>query len=330
MRFMYLTDTHCRGSSPANRKDDFVNSMYLKLDEVASLAREWEVTAILHGGDLWDSPNPSFAVAHSFLSRLKAAEVPIYIIAGNHDLQRQELDTLPYTMLGIQGAFGKVRIIKAHERIYFEDQNLRVQLTGQSYHSEIDRRDPRLDYCIRKQDCDYAINLVHGTLMTEDRFPGSTHTHVSQVHETEADLTLVGHMHFGFPDYEYQGKHFLNIGALSRLINHTVEIQRPVQVLLVDLSRGRSELIKIPLKSALPGNQVLDLDKAEHTAILIESLAKNVYYAQKAGEFGTSCIRDIVDILGIQEGFSKEMRFEALRRVHAEIELTKTNHKGKF
>jgi DNA repair exonuclease SbcCD nuclease subunit len=327
MRFLYLTDTHCRGTSPVNRKDDFVQSLYLKMEEVAALARELEVKAILHGGDLWDFPNPSLAEANSFVSRLRAAGVPIYIIAGNHDLRRQDLDTLSDTMLGIQGALGKVRIVNGKSRVYFGDKNVRVQITGQSYHSEIDRRDPRLDYCIRKQDCDYAINLVHGMLMTEERFPGSAHTHVSQVHDTEADLTLVGHMHFGFADYEYQGKRFLNIGALSRLINHLAEIHRPIQVLLVDLSNGQAEFKKIHLKSALPGCQVLDKDKAKHNDIEIDRLARSVFSAQKAGEFGVSGLQDLVDIIGVQEGFGKEIRIEALRRLHSEIELAQTKPK---
>lgn len=320
MRFLYLTDTHCRGSSPVNRKDDFVAAMNRKLNEVADLARELSVTALLHGGDLWDSPNPSYAVADALLSRLKAAGVPLYAIAGNHDLQGQDLNTLPYTMLGIQSTCGRVRVIREQEKIYFNGQNLRVQLTGQSYHAGIDRRDPRLDYCILKQDCDYAINLVHGTLLTEERFPGSTHTHVSQIQDTEADLTLVGHRHFGFPDYEYQGKRFMNVGALSRLINHPIEIGRPIQVLLVDLSGTEAKLSKIPLKSAWPGEQVLDPGKADYTAILIERLAKSAYYAQNTGEFGACTIQDIVDIIGIKEGFSKEIRLEALRLLHVEIE----------
>ncbi len=320
MRFLYLTDTHCRGSSPTNRKDDFAAAMYRKLDEVAYLARELRVTALLHGGDLWDFPNPTYAEANSVLSRFKATGVPLYAIAGNHDLQGQDLNTLPYTMLGIQSAYGRVRIFRERERVYFADQNLRVQITGQSYHTGIDRRDPRLDYCIEKQDCDFAINLVHGTLCTDERFPGSTHTHVSQIQETEADLTLVGHMHFGFPDYEYQGRRFMNIGALSRLINHPIEIRRPIQVLLVDLSGVEAKISKIPLKSARPGDQVLDPEKAKNTAIQIERLAKNAYYAQNTEEFGASSIQDIVDILGVQEGFSKEIRLEALRRLHIEIE----------
>ena len=80
-------------------------------------------------------------------------------------------------------------------------------------------------------------------------------------------------MHFGFPDYEYQGKRFMNIGALSRLINHPIEIKRPIQVLLIDLSGVEAKISKIPLKSAWPGDQVLDPKKAENHR-LIERLAR--------------------------------------------------------
>ncbi|MGI6647835.1 MAG: metallophosphoesterase [Bacillota bacterium] len=319
MRFLYFTDSHCRGTSPTNRKDNYVSSLMLKLKEVAFLAQEWEVTAILHGGDLWDLPNPSLSVADSYLSQLEAAGVPIYVIAGNHDLHRQDLSSIPYTMLGLQAAQGRLRIINSRDRLYFQNSNVRVQITGQPYHLEIDRRDPGLDYCVTKQDCDYAIHLVHGNLMAGCDFPGSIHTHFSQVYKTEADLTLVGHMHFGFPDYFYEGKWFINIGALARLTNHLEEFKRTLQVLLIDLSLGHTELRKLPLKSVLPANRVLDRNKAEYTARQVQCLIESVLEARNEEEFINSELKEVVDFIGIQEGMSREIRQEALRSVHAKL-----------
>lgn len=317
MRFLYLTDTHCRQIAPFNRKDDYATALKFKLEEVASLALKLGVTAIFHGGDLWDTPDLSIQEADFFISCLKKTGIPIYIIAGNHDLYNKKLDTLPHTLLGVQDKLGVLKVIKTGERLYFDDGNVRVQLTGQSYHSQIDLRDPRLDYCVRKKNCDYAIHMVHGMLMAEEKFPGAVHTHLSEVHDTEADLTLAGHMHFGFPDYEYQGKYFINIGAIARLINHVAEINRPVQVLLIDLSRGKSELHKIRLKSALPGNQVLDSQKAEETASQVKWLADYICSAQKRREFQTRDLKQIVEIIGNKEGITKEIRMEALRYAHA-------------
>jgi len=50
------------------------------------------------------------------------------------------------------------------------------------------------------------------------------------------------------------------------------------------------------------------------------------YYAQNTNEFGACSIQDIVDILGVQEGFSKEIRLEALRRLHIEIEYFRSKY----
>ncbi|NLK52709.1 MAG: serine/threonine protein phosphatase [Syntrophomonadaceae bacterium] len=334
MRFIYLTDTHCRGTPPVNRKDDYVTALRAKLNEVALLAREWEVTALLHGGDLWDLPNPSIKVVNYFISSLKAAQVPIYIIAGNHDLRGQDLNTLPHTMLGLQNELGLLRLIHSGERLYFQDQNVRVQITGQPYHLEIDQRDPRLDYCVQKQNCDYAIHMVHGMLMAEERYPGSQHTQFSQIYETEADLTLASHMHFGFPDHNYQGKQILNIGALVRLSNHLVEIQRPVQVLLIDLSGGQIELRKLPLKSVLPGHQVLDRGIAEQMAGQVRKLVAAIQWARETREFKEYGLKELVEIIGNQEGASQKVRMEALRSVyvvsHRQVDLEKSDIEAKF
>ena len=100
MRLLYITDTHIRGTSPQNRKDNFPETLQLKFKEVISLAQKYDVLALLHGGDLFDTPSPSLAVCANFIPILAAAGVPLYAIAGNHDLFGHNPSTLERTMLG--------------------------------------------------------------------------------------------------------------------------------------------------------------------------------------------------------------------------------------
>lgn len=49
---LIFTDTHIRASNPSSRKDDYLESLKLKFEEVGEIANNNNVDYILHGGDL--------------------------------------------------------------------------------------------------------------------------------------------------------------------------------------------------------------------------------------------------------------------------------------
>lgn len=314
MRLLFLTDDHKRGTTPANRKDNFPATLANKLREVAAIAREREVDYILHGGDFYDVPAPAISVCADFLEIYQQFPAPVYIIAGNHDLFGNNTETLPRTMLGLAARLGIVRML-GREPVYLEKNGLRVQLTGQGYHFEMDRRDPHDDYVVQKQDCDYAIHLVHGMLLDRTAFPGPFYTLVEQIWQTEADFTLAGHNHLGFPDAEHDGKHFLNPGALARLSNHPREMQRPVQVVYIDLGGSCPSFEKIRLQSAPPGDDVLDRSLQEEASFREERLAGYLTEVQAAGSYQRADVRLLVEEIARNEQLEQGIREEALRRI---------------
>ncbi len=138
---------------------------------------------------------------------------------------------------------------------------------------------------VQKRDCDYAIHMVHGMLLDRASFPGPFYTLVEQIWETEADFTLAGHNHLGFPDAERDGKRFLNPGALARLSNHPLEMRRPVQVIYIDLGGSRPTYEKIGLRSAPPGEDVLDRSMQEEASFREERLAGYLAEIKAAGSY---------------------------------------------
>lgn len=314
MRLLFLTDDHKRGTTPANRKDDFPAAMAAKLREVAAIAREREVDCILHGGDFYDVPAPAISVCADFLEIYQQFPAPVYIIPGNHDLFGNNAETLHRTMLGLAARLGIVRMI-GRAPVYLAKNGLRLQLTGQGYHYEIDRRDPRKDYVVQKKDCDYAIHLVHGMLLDRTTFPGAFYTLVEQIWETEADFTLAGHNHLGFPDAEREGRRFLNPGALARLSNHPLEMRRPVQVVYIDLGGGSPVYEMIRLKSAPPGDEVLDRSMQEEASFRDERLAGYLAEVKAAGSYQRADVRMLVEEIARSEQLDQRIREEALRRV---------------
>ncbi len=314
MRLLFFTDDHKRGTTPANRKDNFPATLAAKLREVVAIAREREVDYILHGGDFYDVPAPAISVCGEFLAIYQQFPAPVYIIAGNHDLFGNNEETLPRTMLGLAARLGIVRML-GREPVYLEKNGLRLQLTGQGYHFEMDRRDPQEDYVVTKKDCDYAIHMVHGMLLDRATFPGLFYTLVEQIWETGADFTLAGHNHLGFPDVERDGRRFLNPGALARLSNHPLEMRRPVQVIYIDLGGSRPTYEKIGLKSALPGEDVLDRSRQEEASFREERLAGYLAEIMAAGSYLRADVRLLVEQIAGNERLEPRIRAEALRRV---------------
>lgn len=120
LRLLYVTDTHIRGTTPRSRTDDFVDALRKKLNEVVDIAEREKVDAVLHGGDLFDRPDLSPAVVRDFARLLRRLKVPIYVVAGNHDVFGHNPDTVDRTMLGLLDAFGTVRLIRPGEKILLE------------------------------------------------------------------------------------------------------------------------------------------------------------------------------------------------------------------
>jgi len=89
MRFLHTADWHVgkplRGRS---RADEHARA----LDEVARIAIEGKVDAVLVAGDVFDSPAPppeAEKLVYDFLARMLAERVACVVIAGNHDHPRK-------------------------------------------------------------------------------------------------------------------------------------------------------------------------------------------------------------------------------------------------
>lgn len=314
MRFLFLTDDHKRGTTPANRKDNFPATLAAKLREVLEIAQKYRVDYVLHGGDFFDVPTPALSVCAEFLQIYQQFPVPVFVVPGNHDLFGHNAETLPRTMLGFAACLGIVCLL-GKQPVYLEKDGIRVQLTGQGFHFDIDRRDPREDYVVQKKNCDYAIHVVHGMLLERAAFPGAAYTLVEQIWETEADFTLAGHYHLGLPDVQKDGKFFLNPGALARLSNHPDEMRRPVQVILIDLSGNRPSYEKIRLQSAPPGEEVLDRSRLEDAVFREQRLVSYISEVKSAASYRRADVRLLVEEIAKAEKLEQRVRDEALRRI---------------
>lgn len=321
MRFLFLTDTHIRGTTPRNRKDNLALTLQAKMQEVNVLAGQYQVDAVLHNGDLFDRPDIAPSVVRDFAGLLRRCPAPIYLVAGNHDIFGQNPDTLGRTMLGLLDSFGVVRLLQPGQPVFLQHRGITVQLTGQHFHYLLDRRPPELDYCVAKDPrADFAIHMVHGMLLEKPFFPGIAHTLIEQVLATGADITLGGHYHNGYDHrrdgiVEIDGKYFVNPGSLVRINNSLGEITRRPRVILIDLGGPRPRFTPIHLSSAKPGEVVLDRSGLEAAEYRDNQLAEFVRGVQAAGDFQLFGVNQIIQTIAANQGIPEAVRHEAIRRI---------------
>ncbi len=316
MRLLFFTDTHIRGTTPKNRKDDLYKTLEKKILEINEIVKEYNVDFLLHGGDLFDRPDVSVSIVGHFASMLNNIKVPIYTICGNHDIYGHNPQTINRTMLGLLDTLNVVRIIKDEEKVFLNKNGVKVQLTGKSYAYNIDSEKDKSGYIVKdvSDDVHYSIHMVHGMLLNKPFIKGIPYTLIEDIMDTQADITLSGHYHSGFGIIKIDDKYFVNPGSLIRITNSLAEIERMPKVVLIDLN-DHINIELIQLKSAAYGFEVLDRKEIEDHIFKSEKLFEFKQSIDTAVNFEKLEINEILMEVSNAEGVSEEVKKEALRRI---------------
>ncbi|MGO1367950.1 MAG: metallophosphoesterase family protein [Senegalia sp. (in: firmicutes)] len=323
MRILYFTDTHIRGTTPKNRKDNILETLENKFNELVQLVKEKNIDFVLHGGDLFDRPDISPSIVRKFAMILNKISVPIYMIAGNHDIYGHNPNTLPRTMLGLFDGIGILQLIGEDNTILLEKDDIKVQLTGSPYKYGIDSSNDKSLYLLEDKDenVDYAIHLTHGMLLDKPFIKGVPHTIIDDILDTKADITLAGHYHSGFGIKEYEGKYFINPGSFIRITNSIKEINRMPRVLIIDLNKEINFEFYY-LKSAHKGEDVLDRTVIENNIFRSEKIVQFKQSVDSSQDFNKLDINHILNNLINTENIDDNIKEEAVKRIeYAQIEI---------
>lgn len=284
MKLLFFTDTHIRMSKPRNRLDDFYETTLKKLEEIKNYANENKIDYVLHGGDLFDRPDSAIKPTSEVGKILSSFNMPIYIVAGNHDIFGYNTKTLNRTMLGLLDNFHVLNIIP-EDGILLNSDEVSILVLGKDYSSDIDLN--KENYIIKKSnlkyDADIVINIVHGFLTDRPFLKQVPHVLIGEITDTEADITLAGHYHTGFKTQYIDGKFFSNPGSMVRISNSLGEIKRKPKFLELNITKDNSVIKDVYLKSAKDGEEVLDRKalteshyKDERLTIFSNSIDQNV------------------------------------------------------
>jgi DNA repair exonuclease SbcCD nuclease subunit len=96
LKIAHFADTHLgyRQYGLAERENDF----YERFDEIIDHMIENDVDCVIHSGDLFESPKPpikALLTAQQGFMRLVSHNIPVYVIAGNHDKMQKSNTEIP-------------------------------------------------------------------------------------------------------------------------------------------------------------------------------------------------------------------------------------------
>ncbi len=319
LKILFFTDTHIRGTNPKNRKDDFLVTLENKFREITEIIKLKDIDFVIHGGDLFDRPDISISVASRFTNILKKIKVPIYIVSGNHDIFGHNPQTLDRTMLGLLNSLDFLRVIDESKSVILSKDKIKVQITGVPYSYNIDETPDKYILNEIDEDANYSIHIVHGMLLDRPFIKGIPYTLVDDIIDTKANITLTGHYHAGFKTIERDGKFFINPGSLVRVTNSIKEIERIPQVCLIELN-DNINISMIQLKSALPGDEVLDRSEIEKSTFKSERILEFKQSIDSALNFEKMDINDLLIEVAFSENVDTNVKEEALKRI-AQIQM---------
>ena len=321
-KFLVIGDVHFRGVNPRARLDNYMEAIINKIYEVYELARKHKTEAIICPGDLLDSPGAMWGTVAELASILQQAPCTFLCIHGNHDVWAGNAGSKHRTPFGFLARLGIIRDISEEPYEYGND----VVVSGHGFNIETDtelgkgqfippRRAMQTAEGIIDTD-NFFIHVVHSMLM--DHSPGfeMRHTLISQV-ETKAQVIISGHEHIGFGiKHREDGVLFINPGALCRLSAHAAEIERKVSVALLTINSVNDYSAEIiPLKSALPGHEVLSREHLENEAEREGRLNKFLDLLASEGESKFLEVREIIEDIAARENLPGEVQAEALQRI---------------
>jgi len=316
-KFLIVGDVHYRGTNPRGRLDDFQEAISNKLWEVNHLAEKYHVAAILQTGDLFDSPGVGYAVTAELARILQESPCPWYLVHGNHDIYGANQESLRRTPLGLLDELGIVTLANNLSLVIRG-----VNIFGIGYSVDTDSS-PNW-YSIDREDIDtnknfMTLGIYHGMLLEKPFGFDIKHQVIDDI-PNPADITIVGHEHTGFgaicrPD----GKWFINPGALCRLSASTTEINRQIQVALLeiddDLPYDNISVKMIPLNSAAPGHVVLSREHIETEKARDERLETFLKLLASEGEQKYLELEEIMDGIAKKENIPEDVIKEGLLRL---------------
>ena len=273
MRILFTTDWHLDERPPLARSDSYCEDLFRKIEELKELAQGVDITIM--GGDFFHRTRPndtSHRLVRRLIECLRNWPTQMYTLAGNHDLPSEGMEGLHRMPLGVileALKDGPVQLLDKAVTLYPSTISRRaaeaarqrpeiwqvLTLWPVNWCHDIDRR-PDLYSAVKPSGTDFLVEVTHGMVMPPGGGWPFEAVSMDQI-ETEADVVLLGHMHWETGIHTVNGTIFAGPGAVSRTSRSESEVKRHPEALIVTLKQGEEpQFQEIPLKSVRPAEEV--------------------------------------------------------------------------
>jgi exonuclease SbcD len=255
-KVMFVGDIHLMDKQPKNRLDDYSLAIRTKLIECFTVAEERKLDAVVLLGDLFEVYEVGPLLRNQTLDILKGVpngnkpwSFPIYVCVGNHDLDSSS--NLEKTALGTLISAGY--LIKT-------DYEPSLGISFAHYHPSLDR-DIKSGFLTTSP---AIIWVCHASISNKlDRFGEYTFLFEDTPLHPNTSLVISGHIHHEMKQTRSDGKRFINPGAISRYSASRDNLEKDIEILILDYTLDGEILNEeyLKLKSARPASEVFKLDE---------------------------------------------------------------------
>jgi len=261
-KVVWTTDWHIADHPPENRIDDYTEACFQKIEQIRLICEKIEADLCLVGGDIFHV-KISAKVRHALVARLigvlNSFPCPVWTIVGNHDISHNNMSTLPEKPLGVVLESGAMS--KMDDRTFVKGDTS-VRVVGRHF-------DPRVELDafdgIVRGDETWLLVAFHGYASPQGiSYPGETTFRYDELSKLPVDDWYFGHWHVDQGVQEVGGKHFVNVGSLTRGALTLENVTRTPKVVVAVYSKDSRKIRQIRLKVD-PAEHVFDMAKKERT-----------------------------------------------------------------
>lgn len=301
---LYIGDIHFQ-ENIINRKDNFLDTASLKLQEALELARDTELQYVVLLGDLFHVCEPSAIVRNKVTEIFakgnngKTWPFDIFLVVGNHDMYYKSLKVLEKTAVKTLETVGLIKICESSEKygIYFshfengiENKKIDVNLPIIAAHSYILPKESIID-----------------SILIDDFYTNDVNR-----------LVISGHYHDGYDIIEKKkGLFFANPGSLGRIASSDIKRDN-IYVAMVELNKGEIDNIEyIPLKLPQLGNIIFNtsiINEKKKKEVDISGFIKSINEAKVVVDKSIDILEAIRDF-GKQTKVDQNIINEAMNRI---------------
>lgn len=313
MKFLCVGDIHFTVDHPISRDEQYPKDILKKIVECIQLAKQLNCQYILCTGDWFHRKSQAtFYEANLLMSMFKKSHIPIYGIAGNHDIAGYNLKTLASRALGSLITSGHMNLLDNHQ-IDSKD----VLVTGTSFSRMYDLGRTAY-YKAEKQEDRYSLAITHGSLITTPTgtFFGqyTNMTDLTKIERPLHNIIFNGHIHHRQAIYKFKDRDctVFSIGSLARNILKEDVAKRIPTVLFLDVKEGDFKYEEITLKSVRPFKDAFIAKEPEE--IKDESSIKDFIdtLVSESGELTMLDDKELVKVTIKKLGYGKEIEEKVL------------------